>query len=55
MVSGSATTNTYTTPSTSYSVEKPRGFMSIKMFHGSPPASDPNSFDARQPSHPAPS
>jgi hypothetical protein len=29
-------------------MEKPRGAMSIKMGHGSPPAGDPNSFDARQ-------
>jgi hypothetical protein len=48
MLSGSATTNSYTMPSSSFAIEKPRGAMSIKMGHDTPPAGDPNSFDARE-------
>jgi hypothetical protein len=45
---GTATTNTYGTPTQSFSVQKPRGAMMIKMGRGAPPAGDPNSFDARE-------
>ncbi len=45
---GTATTNTYTAPTSTFGIEKPRGAMSIKMGRGSPPADDPNSFDARE-------
>jgi hypothetical protein len=45
---GTATTNTYGMPTTVQTIEKPRGAMSIKMGRGTPPAGDPNSFDARQ-------
>lgn len=45
---GTATTNSTSYPTTAFQVEKPRGAMSIKMGHGTPPAGDPNSFDARQ-------